>query len=47
MDKRCSFNWTRSASEHNEENLVLSNDPGLLRGFSKMFERLWQALRQP
>jgi mitochondrial cardiolipin hydrolase len=39
-----SYNWTRSACEHNEENLVLSNDPGLLRQFHVAFESLWGAL---
>ncbi|NQD35780.1 nuclease [Permianibacter sp. IMCC34836] len=40
-----SYNWTRSAAEVNEENLVLSNDPGLIRQFSEQFERRWQAFQ--
>jgi phosphatidylserine/phosphatidylglycerophosphate/cardiolipin synthase-like enzyme len=39
-----SYNWTRSASDHNEENLVLSNDPALLRQFGAAFEALWSRL---
>lgn len=39
-----SYNWTRSAAQHNEENLVLSADPVLLTAFSERFEKLWQAL---
>lgn len=39
-----SYNWTRSASEHNEENLVLCNDPVLLRQFGQTFEALWSDL---
>lgn len=39
-----SYNWTRSACEHNEENLVLCNHPALLAQFSAVFERLWEAL---
>lgn len=39
-----SYNWTRSACEHNEENLVLSNDPGLVADFSRAFESLWSRL---
>lgn len=39
-----SFNWTRSASENNEENLVVSNDPELVRQFRNRFEALWKAL---
>jgi mitochondrial cardiolipin hydrolase len=42
-----SFNWTRSASVHNEENLVLCNDPDLLRQFAGVFESLWRTLNQP
>ncbi len=37
-----SYNWTRSASNENEENVVLSNDPQLLSDFGKLFNDLWQ-----
>jgi len=37
-----SFNWTRSASSVNEENLVATNDPQQVRRFSAQFERLWE-----
>jgi phosphatidylserine/phosphatidylglycerophosphate/cardiolipin synthase-like enzyme len=36
-----SFNWTRGASEQNEENLVVTTDPHLVRRFSAEFEKLW------
>lgn len=36
-----SYNWTRSANEHNFENVVLLGDQELLRAFSAEFERLW------
>lgn len=39
-----SYNWTRSASEHNEENLVLCNHPALLAQFAAEFEQLWRSL---
>lgn len=39
-----SFNWTRSASENNEENLVASNDPDLVRQFERRFDLLWGRL---
>ena len=42
-----SFNWTRSASERNEENLVASNDPELLRQFQRCFDQLWTVLAAP
>lgn len=37
-----SFNWTRSASTKNQENIVLSYERILLREFSNLFEQLWQ-----
>ncbi|HEY0817614.1 MAG TPA: phospholipase D-like domain-containing protein, partial [Rhizobacter sp.] len=40
-----SYNWTRSACEHNEENLIVSNDPGLVRSFQAQFDSLWVKLR--
>jgi mitochondrial cardiolipin hydrolase len=42
-----SYNWTRSACQYNEENLVLCNDPGLIRQFAQLFERLWSSLNAP
>lgn len=39
-----SYNWTRSACEFNEENLVVSNEPALVAGFAARFEALWRAL---
>lgn len=38
-----SFNWTRSATEGNEENLIVTDDIRLVRAFAERFERLWQA----
>lgn len=39
-----SYNWTRSACEVNEENLVVTNDPALVAAFAAQFAALWQAL---
>lgn len=39
-----SYNWTRSACYHNEENLVVSNEPALVRQFQGVFDRLWSKL---
>jgi len=36
-----SFNWTRSASDGNEENLVITDDARLVGPFAERFERLW------
>jgi phosphatidylserine/phosphatidylglycerophosphate/cardiolipin synthase-like enzyme len=37
-----SFNWTRSASLGNHENLLITDDPRLVKPFDKEFERLWK-----
>lgn len=37
-----SFNWTRSASLKNEENITILYDPDLVKAFSSKFEVLWQ-----
>ena len=39
-----SYNWTRSAAERNYENLILSEDPALLRAFRLEFDRIWEHL---
>jgi mitochondrial cardiolipin hydrolase len=41
-----SFNWTRSASLSNDENLVVSNDAYLVRCFGGQFEALWERYPQ-
>lgn len=40
-----SYNWTRSAADYNEENLVLSTDLRLIRQFADTFDSRWQALQ--
>ena len=39
-----SYNWTRSACQVNEENLVVTNEPGLVRQFAQAFDDLWASL---
>ena len=39
-----SYNWTRSAAEHNEENFIVTEDRGLLNRFTKAFVELWESL---
>ncbi len=39
-----SYNWTRSANQFNDENLVVTDDARLARVFSDHFEKLWQKL---
>jgi mitochondrial cardiolipin hydrolase len=36
-----SFNWTRSATHYNQENIIVSNDKTLLGQFNKEFNQLW------
>lgn len=36
-----SYNWTRSASEDNEENIVVTNDQTIVQAFHGQFDRLW------
>lgn len=38
-----SYNWTRSAAKYNEENLVVTEDRGLIEPFVEEFEKLWGA----
>ena len=37
-----SFNWTRSATDYNQENIVVTNHALLLKQFEETFELLWQ-----
>lgn len=39
-----SYNWTRSACEVNEENLIVTNEPVLVARFSAEFGALWRML---
>lgn len=36
-----SFNWTRSATTSNEENIVVANEPHLIQRFKEKFDELW------
>lgn len=39
-----SYNWTRSAATENDENIVVTNNPKLVRSFSAKFEEMWRKL---
>ena len=39
-----SYNWTRSAARFNHENILLTQDSGVVRSFLKEFERLWNEM---
>lgn len=36
-----SYNWTRSAAIYNQENILITNDPSLVKDFSREFTKLW------
>lgn len=40
-----SFNWTRSASDFNQENILVTNEPALVAAYQQEFEKLWLAFR--
>ena len=37
-----SYNWTRGAAEKNHENILVTDDPRLVKPFIDEFERLWE-----
>lgn len=39
-----SYNWTRSAAEHNLENLLITPEPAVVARYAMEFERLWAQL---
>ncbi len=39
-----SYNWTRSASTENNENILVSNNAKLVQSFQNEFNRLWSSL---
>lgn len=39
-----SYNWTRSAAESNEENIIDTGDPDLVEAFAAEFKKLWNHL---
>lgn len=41
-----SFNWTRSATFENHENILVTGDPRLVRAYQKEFDSLWHRFRE-
>lgn len=37
-----SYNWTRSAANHNHENIIITTTPELIESFQEEFEKLWK-----
>jgi cardiolipin hydrolase len=42
-----SYNWTRSAANYNQENVVVTADRALVEAFAGEFERLWARFAPP
>lgn len=40
-----SFNWTRSASDYNQENILVTDEPKLVSAYLVEFENLWQQFK--
>ncbi len=40
-----SYNWTRSAAEHKEENFIVTHDPELVTSFRRAFDRMWDRMK--
>ena len=36
-----SYNWTRSAAERNQENLLVTEEPKMVKSYLREFEKLW------
>ena len=39
-----SYNWTRSADKHNDENFLITGEASINRAYLGHFDRLWDAL---
>ncbi|MFW5656997.1 MAG: phospholipase D-like domain-containing protein [Bacteroidota bacterium] len=39
-----SYNWTRSAADFNQENIIISNHQDAVQQFSSEFQRLWRLM---
>ncbi len=40
-----SYNWTRSAARFNQENILVTREPGVIQSFQEEFEKLWQEMK--
>jgi mitochondrial cardiolipin hydrolase len=39
-----SYNWTRSAEAYNEENLLVTDEAGVVRQYAEEFEKMWRKM---
>lgn len=40
-----SYNWTRAAAESNQDNFLITDEPKIVRGYQRIFDRTWGAAR--
>lgn len=40
-----SYNWTRSAARYNHENILLTQDPAVIRSYANEFDQLWRVMQ--
>lgn len=41
-----SYNWTRSAAEQNQENIIISSEESVVKSYLSEFDKLWQELKE-
>lgn len=41
-----SYNWTRSAAEHNHENIVVLQEDSIIDSYSNEFDKLWLQMKE-
>lgn len=39
-----SYNWTRSAARYNHENILITQDPAIIKSYANEFEQLWKLM---
>ena len=39
-----SYNWTRSAALYNHENVLVTDNPGIVRDYRREFDKLWDRM---
>jgi hypothetical protein len=37
-----SYNWTKSAAEYNQENIIITDNDEIVTGFIENFSQLWE-----
>ena len=40
-----SYNWTRSAARYNHENILLTQDPAVIKSYANEFDQLWRMMQ--